>query len=125
MASDKHPEILAAAAYSDHRARHVPLLTAFERALKILDELFQRVEKTMYAGLGYKGEFDKKLADAAVALSRALSQAGAVHARLLEDENARADNMSMADKLKFMIMALKKFPPDQIRYAIAELQAAL
>ena len=119
MASSNDPELLAAAAYTDHRSRHVPLLTAFERALKILDEMFRRVERDLYGGLGYKGQFDKKLADAAVALSRALSQAGAVHARLLSEEAAAADSMSDAEKLEYMVKAIRA-KPSSIRQAVAE-----
>jgi hypothetical protein len=110
MASNDHPEIKAALAYSDHRARHVPLLTAFERGLKILDELFQRVEKELYGGMAYKGGLDKKLADMAVSLSRALSQTGAVHARLLEQEAAAAEAMSQAQKNHFMTLSIRDQP---------------
>jgi hypothetical protein len=121
--SDSDPELLAAAAYTDHRARHVPLLTAFERALKIVDELFQRIERSLYGGLGYKGDFDPKLAAASVALSRALSQAGAVHARLLEQEAAAADSMSLADKLKYMVAMLKQQPLSVRQQIAAEILA--
>jgi hypothetical protein len=134
MASD-HPEILAAAAYSEALNRHTPLLTAFERGLRIIDELFQRVEREMYAGPGYgtqgrpdsdgkrplptKGFVDKNLANLAVSLSRALSQTGAVHARLLADENARADKMSDEEKVKFMVQALRA-KPMSVRAAVAQ-----
>jgi hypothetical protein len=129
MAAD-YPEILAAAAYSEALNRHTPLLTAFERGLRIVDELFQRLEREMYSGPGYEGGYvadhqqgpkkagrpptkgflDPKLANTAVALSRALSQAGAVHARLLQDENARADRMSDAEKIDFMLAAMRTKP---------------
>jgi hypothetical protein len=130
---DQHPELLQAAAYSEALNRHTPLLTAFERGLRIVDELFQRLEREMYAGPGYsvedqrtpgasklptKGFLDTKLANAAVALSRALSQAGAVHARLLADENARADKMSEADKIDFMLAAMRS-KPLSVRQAFA------
>lgn len=126
----QYPELQAAAAYSEALNRHTPLLTAFERGLRIVDELFQRVEREMYGGVGYggtppnaagaptKGFLDPKLANTAVALSRALSQAGAVHARLLADENARADKMSDEDKVRFMLQAMRS-KPLSVRQAFA------
>ncbi len=131
------PELKAAAAYTEALNRHTPLLTAFERGLRIIDEMFQRVEREMYAGLAYpatgpvsasspglhkkaptKGSFNKELANAAVSLSRALSQTGAVHARLLAEESARADAMSEDEKVRFMVMALAA-KPRSIREAVA------
>jgi hypothetical protein len=83
----------------------------------------------MYAGVGYggapgkagvptKGFIDKNLANLAVSLSRALSQAGAVHARLLQDENARADKLSDAEKVDYMLAAMRT-KPLSIRQAFA------
>lgn len=122
MSKSDSPELLAAAAYTDFRARHVPLLTAFERALKIVDEMLLRVERDMHAGLAYKGDFNKKSADAAVALSRALAQLGAVHARLLDNEHAAADSLSEAEKVAYMVAALRAKPKSIRDAVIAELQ---
>lgn len=120
MPPDKNlPELKAAAAYADHRARHVPLLQAFERGLKLINELYERVERVLFAGLAYTQAVpDKKTVDMITALSRALSQAGAVHARLLEQEAAAAEAMSEAEKIKF-VTAMLKTKPLSIRQAVA------
>jgi len=115
------PQEKAAKQYSESLNRHTSLLGAFERALRIIDELYQRLEREMYAGLAYKassteprkptqGFYNSTHAKDAVNLSRALAQAGAVHARLLENESARAEAMSEEQKVAYMITALRKKP---------------
>jgi hypothetical protein len=108
------PEITAeertAQRYQESLARHVSLLQAFERSLRITDELYRRLEASMYGSTLTDKHFDPKHASSAVALSRALAQAGAVHARLLENEAAQADNMSDDDKRRFMLIELRKLP---------------
>ena len=109
----------AALKYSEALNRHTSLLAAFERSLRITDELYQRLERDMYAPRDPKDKsYDSHHARDAVSLSRALAQAGAVHARLLEHEAARADAMSDDEKRKFMMIALKKLPLS-IRQAFA------
>lgn len=107
----------AALKYSEALNRHTSLLAAFERSLRITDELYQRLERSMYdSKMGT--EYSSQHARDAVSLSRALAQSGAVHARLLEHEAARADAMSDDEKRKFMMIALKKLPLS-IRQAFA------
>jgi hypothetical protein len=111
------PEEKAAAKYAEAQARHTSLLSAFERSLRITDELYQRLEKELYVPGPGGRMYNPQLAKDVVALSRALAQAGAVHARLLNDEAARADAMSEADKIKYMVAALKT-KPKSIREAV-------
>lgn len=123
MASNLAPELIAAAAYSDHKARHVPLLVAFERALKIGDEMMTRVERDMYAP-DVRGRFDSKLATAFSALGRVLAQMGAVHARLLQEESARADILSDAEKVQYMLQAMLAKPASIRQQFAAQLLGA-
>lgn len=116
------PEEQAAAKYQAATAREVPLLSAFQRGLRITDELYQRLEKAMYHPIGGR-EYNSALSKDCVALSRALSQMGAVHARLLENEAARAEAMSDEDRIKFMVRALKAKPMSIRQAVIAELLA--
>jgi hypothetical protein len=116
-------EETAAARYQAALARQTSLLSAFERSLRIMDELYQRLERQMYAAGPNSREFDPRHAREAASLSRALSQAGAVHARLLENEAARADNMSDDDKRRFMLLALRKLPYSVRQAFAAELMA--
>ena len=60
-------------------------------------------------------EADWQLAGAALQM---LALHVSVHARLLEDENARAEKMSDEEKLKFMVDAVRAKPP-AIREAFA------
>jgi hypothetical protein len=134
----EYPEIKAARAYGEALSRHTSLLAAFERSLRVTDELYRRLERDMYAGMAYKGAdgtdepgsrptqgtYNAQHAKDAVALSRALSQAGAVHARLLENEAARADSMSQAEKVRFMVGALRKLPMAERQRVAAEILAA-
>lgn len=117
------PEEAAARRYTAAIERHTSLLSAFERSLRITDELYQRLERAMYANGPTTKEFDPRHAVHAVSLSRALSQAGAVHARLLENEAARADAMSDEDKRRFMFAALRKLPYSVRQAFAAELMA--
>lgn len=120
LTGPKTPEEAAAQRYAEAQARHISLLAAFERALRITDELYQRLEKAMYAvpNDGHKVRpYDPGHARDAVSLSRSLSQAGAVHARLLNDEAARADALSDAEKVDYMVAALK-LKPKSIREAV-------
>ena len=130
------PTTKAAKFYSDALARHTSLLGAFERALRILDELYQRLERDMYAGMAYKagddrsgkpteGFYNPAHTKDAVNLSRALAQAGAVHARLLENEAVRADSMSDAEKVKYMVAFLRKKPEAVRQDVIKALQISL
>ncbi len=118
----------AAEQYAQALAREVPLLQAFQRGLRVTDELYQRLEKAMHADNGYalpgdptRGFYDAQHAKDAVNLSRALSQMGAVHARLLENEAAKAENMSDEDRTKYMVLALKKLPYSMRQAVAAEL----
>jgi hypothetical protein len=104
------PEMQAANAYARATQRHTSLLKAFERALRIVDELYQRLEKSMYDPRDGQAMYSSKHASDAVALSRALAQAGAVHARLLEQDSARVDAMSDDEKLQFMLLELRRKP---------------
>ncbi len=108
----------AAEAYAEALAREVPLLAAFQRGLRITDELYQRLEREMYHPIGGK-VYNSQLSKDAVALSRALSQMGAVHARLLESEATRANSMSDDEKLKLIVETLRK-KPMSIRHALAQ-----
>ncbi len=113
----RSPEEASAARYAEAQARHISLLAAFERALRITDELYQRLEKEMYEPNPARA-YNPNHARDAVSLSRSLAQAGAVHARLLNDESARADAMSDAEKVEYMVAALKA-KPRSIREAVA------
>jgi hypothetical protein len=115
------PQERAANQYAEAQARSTSLLAAFERSLRITDELYQRLEKELYAPGPASREYNPALARDVVALSRALAQAGAVHARLLNDEAARAQGMSDADKVRYMVERLKKLPKSQREEVVREL----
>lgn len=112
----------AAAKYAEAQARHTSLLAAFERSLRITDELYQRLERELYSPLG-KNQYNSQLAKDVIGLSRALAQAGAVHARLLNDEAARANALSQAEKVKYMVAALRQLPRSTREEVIRELNA--
>jgi hypothetical protein len=124
MSHVKSTEELAAAKYDAAVSRHVGLLDAFERALRIVDDLYTRLEREMHAPYADKA-WNPGHARDAVALSRALAQAGAVHARLLEQEAVRADNMSDSEKVAYMVAALKKRPASVVQDVIRELLEAV
>jgi len=107
-----------------HREREVALLATFERSLKILNELLVRLEIQMFPADG-GGRYNPEYARDAVNVARALSQTGAVHARLLSSQSAAAENLSPAEKLKFMLGALVKYSPTDIRRTIEALNRTL
>lgn len=107
--ADLPPELKSANAYAQATQRTTSLLQAFERALRIVDELYRRLEKDMHSPATAEKYLGGHARDA-VALSRALAQAGAVHARLLEQESARVDAMSDDEKLQFMLLELRRKP---------------
>lgn len=111
----------AAKQYAEAQARHTSLLAAFERSLRITDELYQRLERELYSPLG-KNQYNGQLAKDVIGLSRALAQAGAVHARLLNDEAARAQSLSAAEKVRYMVQALKQLPQSARDDVIRELR---
>lgn len=133
MSASATPEEKSAKLYAEALAREVPLLQAFQRGLRITDELYQRLEREMYAGMAYKasdgsegptkGFYNSQHARDAVSLSRALSQMGAVHARLLENEAARAESMSDEEKIRFMVRHLRSKPYSIRQAVVAELLA--
>lgn len=69
--------------------------------------------------------YDPQHAKDVVSISRALSQTGAVHARLLESQALQADNMTPAEKLSYMVAAISKYPATEIKKVVTALQRQL
>ena len=110
--------------YKDYLEREASMAAVYEQTLRLTQELLNRVEREMFKGMQYKAMQDgnpdfpahnKELAKSAEGLGKLVVALQRAHLQLLKEGERQRKNMSLEEKMAYMVRFAKALPKDKRR----------
>lgn len=110
-----------------YQKAEINALLVWERVMKLLDNMLDRIERQMFGGLQYKSDLpvNADLVKLITDIGRVVKDLTKLHLQIMKADASAINNRSLNEKIEFVVRFITNLPPGYRKTCIEQLGSKL